>query len=54
MANCSFCGAEIRVGTGVRLFKKDGSSVVYCSHRCGRYAEMGKKPSKLKWTSRKG
>lgn len=55
MAACSFCGKQVKPGLGVRLFRKDGTSVLFCSHRCDKYASMGRKPAKLKWTkARKG
>ena len=37
------------------MFKRDGTSVNYCSPKCEKYAARGKKASKLKWIrTRKG
>ncbi|MCX6767268.1 MAG: 50S ribosomal protein L24 [Candidatus Micrarchaeota archaeon] len=55
MASCSFCGKPIRTGTGLRVFKRDGTSLVFCSRKCGKYSSRGAKAAKLKWTAgRKG
>ncbi len=47
---CSFCSTDIAVGTGVKVFKRDGTLTAFCSRKCERNAEMGRKPRKLKWT----
>jgi len=48
---CSFCGREIRPGTGFMYVKNDGSILWFCSRRCYKYMiEQGKKARKLKWT----
>ena len=52
MANCTFCGSEIRTGTGFTLFKKDGTAAHYCSRKCERNAEMNRNPRRLKWTKK--
>ncbi len=50
MAACGFCGKEVPPGVGVRVFKRDGTSVKYCSRKCDKYAAMGREAKKLKWT----
>lgn len=50
--NCSFCGQELRQGTGVTLYKKDGSPVHYCSRKCEKNALMKRNPRHLKWTGK--
>jgi large subunit ribosomal protein L24e len=50
---CSFCGIEVKPGTGLKFFRKDGSTLVFCSRKCEKNFGMGRKPSKFKWTNRK-
>lgn len=52
MATCCFCARQIAVGTGVTLFKRDGSALHYCSGKCEKNFEMGRKPSKFKWSEK--
>lgn len=52
MSTCSFCGNDYSAEKGFTLFKKDGTPLHYCSHKCLRNAELKRKPSKLKWTSK--
>ncbi|MBI4360777.1 50S ribosomal protein L24e [Candidatus Micrarchaeota archaeon] len=49
---CSFCSKEYPLGTGVTFYKKDGTSIHYCSRRCEKYTEQKRNPRKLKWTGR--
>jgi len=46
---CSFCGKKFEFG-GKMFVKADGKIFYFCSRKCERYFEMGKKASKLKWT----
>ncbi len=48
--DCSFCGKEVKPGKGLKYFKKDGTVINFCSRKCEKNFEMGRKPSKLKWT----
>ncbi len=50
MSECSFCGREYKAGVGFTVFKRDGSSVHYCSRKCSRNAALKRNPAKLKWT----
>jgi len=38
------------MGSGLRLFKKDGTSLYYCSRKCIRNHDMGRNPRRMKWT----
>jgi large subunit ribosomal protein L24e len=50
---CSFCGADIPVGTGVLQAYKDGSLYPLCSRKCEvNMLVLGRKPQKAKWTHR--
>jgi large subunit ribosomal protein L24e len=48
---CSFCGSEIKKGTGVLFVKADGSTFAFCSSKC-RQNQLSLKRSgiKIKWT----
>jgi len=50
MPTCSYCGRLVPIGSGLRLFKKDGTSHYYCSRKCIRNHDMGRNPRKMKWT----
>ena len=52
MAICSFCANAYTVDTGFTVFKKDGTPLHYCCHKCIRNAELKRKPAKLKWTNK--
>ncbi|MEM2109484.1 MAG: 50S ribosomal protein L24e [Candidatus Odinarchaeota archaeon] len=48
---CSFCGEDIKVGTGLTYFKIDGSALHFCSSKCKKNLLIYKrKPRKFKWT----
>ncbi|MEM3586864.1 MAG: 50S ribosomal protein L24e [Candidatus Freyarchaeota archaeon] len=49
--NCSFCGEELEIGTGIQYVRRDGSSLYFCSSKCRKnLLELNRKPRKLKWT----
>jgi len=50
MPTCSYCGKTAAMGSGLRLFKKDGTSLYYCSRKCIRNHDMGRNPRRMKWT----
>ncbi|MBN2478069.1 50S ribosomal protein L24 [Candidatus Micrarchaeota archaeon] len=50
MAVCSFCGNEIKPGTGVRFVRKDGKSFSYCSSKCQKNTKLGREGRRKKWT----
>jgi len=50
---CSFCGQEIAKGTGLLFARRDGSLLYLCSGKCRANFNMGRKSTKLKWTTRK-
>lgn len=49
MVKCSFCSADIEVGTGKMMVKNDGRIFYYCSKKCERSAAMGRVPAKMGW-----
>jgi len=50
---CSFCGSELAKGSGILFVKRDGTLIYYCSNKCRKNTEMGRKPEKRKWTGKK-
>lgn len=48
---CSFCGKEIKPGTGMVFVKNDGTVLRFCSSKCWKNAlKLKRNPKKLKWT----
>lgn len=51
MSTCSFCGNEIATGTGLAFFRRDGTSLHFCSRKCEmNQFKMKRNPARLKWT----
>ncbi len=49
--NCSFCGKEIKKGTGTMFVKKDGTTFNFCSSKCEKnLLKLKRNPRKIKWT----
>jgi large subunit ribosomal protein L24e len=48
---CSFCGAEIEPGTGNMYVKKDGTVLLFCTHKCSKnMVGMHRVPRRTTWT----
>ncbi len=51
MVKCSFCGNDLRKGTGEMFAKKEGTVFFFCSHKCKRnLLKLGRSPHKTLWT----
>ncbi|PIN70571.1 50S ribosomal protein L24e [Candidatus Woesearchaeota archaeon CG11_big_fil_rev_8_21_14_0_20_43_8] len=51
MANCTFCGTDIRRGTGLMYVKKDGKIFNFCTRKCEKNMfKLGRKPRVTRWT----
>lgn len=50
---CSFCGEEVAKGRGILFAKRDGTVLYFCGSKCKANFNMGRKPTKLKWTLRR-
>jgi large subunit ribosomal protein L24e len=51
MVNCSFCGDELRKGTGKLYAKKDGKILYFCTMKCEKnMIKLRRKPTKVRWT----
>ncbi len=51
MADCSFCGEDIRKGTGKMFVKKDGKVLNFCTNRCEKnMLVLKRKPIRTRWT----
>ncbi len=52
MANCSFCGKEIKKGSGKKFVKDNGQILDFCSMKCEKnMIRLGRDARKLKWTT---
>ncbi|MDO8628541.1 MAG: 50S ribosomal protein L24e [Nanoarchaeota archaeon] len=49
---CSFCGNDLEPGTGKMFVKDDGKIFYYCSSKCEKNTNMGRKAIRSKWTTR--
>jgi len=51
MANCSFCGKQITLGTGKIFVLNTGKILNFCSGKCEKnMLKLKRKNTKLKWT----
>jgi len=51
MAKCSFCGEEIKKGTGTLYVYKSGKSGWFCSMKCQKnLLKMKRKPLQTRWS----
>jgi len=49
--NCSFCGKEMKKGTGLLYVKKDGTTFRFCSSKCEKnLLKLKRNPRNIKWT----
>jgi len=48
---CSFCGKEIKKGTGIMVVSSRGE-VRYLHRKCDIQMKMKRKPYKLKWITK--
>ncbi len=54
MVNCSFCGTELKPGTGMMFVKKEGTALFFCSRKCRmNLTKLKRNPANKKWASRK-
>ena len=50
--NCSFCGADIEVGTGKMYIKRDGTVLHFDTAKCQRnQVGLGRVNRHVKWTN---
>ncbi len=51
MVNCSFCGKEIKKGSGKVFVKDNGTILHFCSSKCEKnMLKLKRDARKLKWT----
>ena len=48
---CDFCGGDIEPGTGTMFVRTDGTTVRFCSSKCEKNADLGRRARDLEWTS---
>ena len=52
MALCSFCGNELKKGTGMMYVKKDGTVYHFCSSKCRKnMLKLKRDAKKVRWTN---
>ena len=49
---CSFCNAELEKGTGTMYVQDDGRIYYYCSSKCQKNTNLGRKAIHTKWSGR--
>jgi large subunit ribosomal protein L24e len=49
---CSFCSKLIPKGTGKMFIKNSGEILYWCSSKCEKNYNLGRKSKNLKWTSK--
>lgn len=48
---CSFCGENIKKGTGIMYVKKDGKILYFCKSKCEKnMLKLNRTPRKVTWT----
>ncbi|MEM0037743.1 MAG: 50S ribosomal protein L24e [Zestosphaera sp.] len=47
---CSFCGSEVRPGTGLTLVKNDGTLLHFCSSKCFKNYKLGRDAKRTPWS----
>ena len=51
MAECSYCGNEIKPGTGKMFIKNNGQTLHFCKSKCEKnMLKLGRDARKFKWT----
>lgn len=51
MVKCTFCGSELRPGTGKMFVKKDGKLLYFDSRKCEKnMLDLNRKPRETAWT----
>ncbi|MEF8886772.1 MAG: 50S ribosomal protein L24e [Haloarculaceae archaeon] len=48
---CDFCGGDVEPGTGTMFVRTDGTTVRFCSSKCEKNADLGRRARDLEWTS---
>ncbi|MBW2975269.1 50S ribosomal protein L24e [Candidatus Woesearchaeota archaeon] len=53
MVKCTFCGDEIKQGTGKMYVKADGKILYFCSNKCEKnMLKLKRKPYNVRWSGR--
>ncbi|RXK46694.1 50S ribosomal protein L24e [Halorientalis pallida] len=47
---CDFCGDDIEPGTGTMFVQNDGTTVMFCSSKCEKNADLGREARDMGWT----
>jgi large subunit ribosomal protein L24e len=52
--DCDYCGDAIEPGTGTMFVDTDGSITHFCSSKCEKNADLGRKPRDVRWAGDDG
>lgn len=53
MVSCSFCGADLKAGTGLMYVKATGATMYFCSRTCEKHMiKFGRDPRKFKYSTK--
>ena len=53
MPACTFCGDELKPGTGKMYVKKEGRILYFCSMKCEKnMIKLGRRALQTKWTEK--
>ncbi len=47
---CDFCGGDIEPGTGTMFVRTNGTTVRFCSSKCEKNVDLGRRARDLEWT----
>lgn len=48
---CSFCGSDLKPGTGKMFITKSGKVYYFCSSKCEKnFLKLKRNPRNIKWT----
>lgn len=49
---CSYCSKIIKKGTGKMFVKNNGEILYWCSSKCEKNYNLGRKSKNMKWASK--
>ena len=53
MAKCTFCRKDSELGKGMHYVTDEGKVYYFCSKKCRKNFELGRKARKIKWARKK-
>jgi len=53
MVKCVFCGKDEHPSKGLHLIRNDGTVNYFCSSKCRKNHNLGRRPEKVNWIKKK-